>query len=97
MGVKDRGSPCNSSNKASISATALSERDITTSLQMMDALKTQMEVQKQLHDQLEAQRVLQLRIEAQGKCLERLLEEQHTKIGGAEQKAPVEKPEAVQN
>ncbi|KAI5076226.1 hypothetical protein GOP47_0008291 [Adiantum capillus-veneris] len=77
-------------------ATALSEQDMKTSLQMMDALQMQMEMQKKLHDQLEAQRELQLRIEAQGECLQRLLKEQHTKIGDAEQKAPVEKPEAVQ-
>ncbi|MCO5557679.1 hypothetical protein L7F22_011249 [Adiantum nelumboides] len=77
-------------------ATTLSDQDMKTSLQMMEALQMQMEMQKKLHEQLEAQRQLQLRIEAQGESLQRLLKEQHTNVGVPEQKVSVEKPEAVQ-
>ncbi|KAJ4955585.1 hypothetical protein NE237_012368 [Protea cynaroides] len=57
-----------------MSNTNLSSQTIK-SLQISEAIQTQIEVQKRLHEQLEVQRHLQLRIEAQqGKYLQSVLE-----------------------
>ncbi|GAA0140207.1 hypothetical protein LIER_01595 [Lithospermum erythrorhizon] len=53
-----------------------SQIDITTGLQITEALQLQLEVQRQLHEQLEVQRKLQLRIEAQGEQLKMMIDQQ---------------------
>ncbi|KAK3042402.1 hypothetical protein RJ639_002448 [Escallonia herrerae] len=52
------------------------------SLQISQALQTQMEVQRKLHEQIEVQRHLQLRIEAQGKYLQSVLKKAQDTIAG---------------